>query len=252
MRLALLLITLLVGNVASVFGQVDVKTTSGFSIVGLTNTQTVDGLLISSTSPSAVVPIGILDVATDASNVAVTATNGRRDIVELKQLGAKQWLWTEGGKIDFLVEVVDFDKRIWAKKTVSAAIPEVPTPAPDPKPDPKPDPEEKITGLSVLFIYESSHIYKEKIVNVLNSADLRQWFNSNIEKNKLGQANFRCLDRDTPFPKNCDEVYCKWLGQPPPPELPWIIIGNKEKIVFQGPLPDDIEKVKSLVLKYKK
>lgn len=267
MRLALLILaqfTLLAG---SLFGQVDVKTTSGFSIVGLTNSQAVGDLLVSSTAPSAVVPIGILDVTTDAANVAVTATNGRRDIVELKQLGAKQWLWTEGGKIDFLVEVVDFDKRIWSKKTFSASIPDVPTPTPPKPPEPvppgpnppepippKPD-DEKISGLSVLFIYESSQLpaYRAQTLNVLNSTDLRKWFNSNLERDSpAGQVNFRCLDKDTKFPATFDQVYCKWLGQPPPPKLPWIIIGNKDKIVFQGPLPEDAETVKALVLKHKK
>lgn len=256
MRFALLLITLLASNL---FGQIEVKTTSGYSLVGLSNAQTVGDLLVSSTAPTAVVPVGIIDVTTEASNIAVTATNAARNPVELKQLGERQWLWLEGGKVDFLVEVVDFDKRIWSKKSFSATIPDAPKPIPvPPKPDdPKPDdplPDgEKLSNLSVLFVYESGQLpaYKPSTLSVIHSTEFRKWCNSNLERDSVGQVNFRCLDKDTKFPATCDLAYCKWLGQPPP-SLPWLIVGNKNKIAFQGPLPEDVETIKSLVLKYKK
>lgn len=249
-KLSIIFALLLAGNL---FGQIDVKTTSGYSIVGLTNTQTVGDLLVSSTAPTVVIPVGIIDVVTDAANVAVTATNSARNLVELKQVGERQWLWLEGGKVDFLVEVVDFDKRIWSKKSFSASIPDAPKPDPDPKPDdPLPD-GEKLSNLSVLMVYESAQLpaYKQSTLGVINSTEFRKWCNTNLDRDSSGQANFRCLDKDTKFPATCDLAYCKWLGQPPP-SLPWLIIGNKEKIAFQGPLPEDIETIKSLVLKYKK
>lgn len=258
----ILLLVALCGS--QLFAQVEVTTTSGYSISGLTNTQTVDGLLFSSSAPKEIVPIGILDVATDAANVAVTATDSTRNYIELKQIGTKQWTWQAAGKIDFLVEVVDFDKRIWSKKTVSASIPDAPkpptptptpgpAPGPGPSPNPDPQPEEKISGLCVLMVYESGKVgtYSAEQNTVMNSADLRVWLSVNLDSSG-GLANYRCLDKDTfKNVQKCDQVWCKWLATPPP-QLPWIVIGNSTKIVYQGPLPTKVDEVKQLVLKYKK
>lgn len=225
------------------FAQIDAKTTSGFSIEGLTNTQSVGGMLVSSTAPTKSVPVGIIDVVTDAANVAVTATDSTRAPIELVELGKNQFLWKTPGKVDFLIEVVDFDKRIWSKKVVSAQIPDA---KPDePKPPPKPDdpkPDEKLDNLAVLMVYESAKLpaYPQQVASTLNSTDLRTWLSEN-------KVSVRSLDKDTRLPT--DSVYGKWLAMPSD-KLPRYIVGNERKVAYMGEIKS-VDDIKSTVLKWK-
>lgn len=133
------------------------------------------------------------------------------------------------------------------------AIGPAPEPQPDPpKPDPQPTPD-KIDNISVLMIYESALLptYKPAQRSAIQSTELRTWMNSNVGVDAQKFPNWRVLDKDTQFPANSDLVYKKWLATPPS-NLPYLIIGNKDTIVFQGTLPENIEDVKNLILKYKK
>jgi hypothetical protein len=221
-------------------GQIEVKTTSAYSIEGVSNTQTVGGLLVSSTAPTKVVPVGIIDVTTDAANLAVTATDSTRAPIELVELGKNQFLWKVPGKVDFLVEVVDFDKRIWAKKVVSAQIPDA-KPI-DPKPDPTPNPDEKLENLSVLMVYESAKLpsYPAQIAATINSTELRNWARSN-------NVPVRSLDQNTQI--NPPDLYAKWLAMPSD-KLPRVIVGNERKVAFIGEIKS-VDDIKSIVLKWK-
>lgn len=127
-----------------------------------------------------------------------------------------------------------------------------PTPEPDPEPDPDPVPD-KIDNLSVLIVYESALLpsYKKQHISVIQSTDLRTWLNTNTSLDAQKFPNWRVLDKDTVFPVNSDIVYSKWL-KTPPTTLPYLIIGNRDTIVFQGPLPESVEDVKALVTKYRK
>jgi hypothetical protein len=131
-------------------------------------------------------------------------------------------------------------------------------PAPEPEPDPTPDPDPlptpgKIDNISVLVVYESALLptYKQSHISVIQSTELRTWMNSNTSLDSQRFPNWRVLDKDTQFPKDSDLVYKKWL-KTPPSSLPYLIIGNKDTIVFQGTLPEGPEDIKALVLKYKK
>jgi len=129
-----------------------------------------------------------------------------------------------------------------------------PTPDPDPEPDdPDPPTPDKIDNLSVLIVYESALLptYKKEHTAVIQSTDLRKWMNGNTSLDAQRFPNWRVLDKDTVFPVNSDIVYSKWL-KTPPPSLPYLIIGNKDTIVFQGPLPESVEEVKTLITKYRK
>lgn len=131
-------------------------------------------------------------------------------------------------------------------------------PAPEPQPDPEPDPDPlptpgKIDNLSVLVVYESALLptYKKEHISVIQSTDLRKWMTDNVPLDDQRFPNWRVLDKDTVFPANSDIVYKKWL-KTPPSTLPYLIIGNKDTIVFQGTLPENPEDIKSLITKYKK
>lgn len=125
-----------------------------------------------------------------------------------------------------------------------------PTPEPQPNPDLLPN---KIDNISVLVVYESALLptYKQSHISVIQSTDLRTWMNSNTSLDTNQLPNWRVLDKDTKFPPNSDLVYSKWL-KTPPSTLPYLIIGNKDTIVFQGILPEDPEDIKTLITKYRK
>jgi hypothetical protein len=234
------------------FAQVDATTASAYSVVGLTNTTNVSGLLLSSTAPTQIEPVGLLDVVTDAANVSITATDANRLSVPVTKLSDRQWLWKSPGRVEFLIEVVDFDKRIWAKKLVSAQIdgkplpPTPPQPKPDdPKPPKPPAPDEKLEGLSVLIVYESGKLpsYTPTQLSTINSTDLRTWMNTSVQ--------WRVLDKDTKFPADSKLVYAKWINQPFK-SLPWLVIGNDSKVAFSGPMPASAEEIKSTITRFKK
>ena len=129
-----------------------------------------------------------------------------------------------------------------------------PTPEPEPDPEPDPDPTpDKIDNLSVLIVYESALLptYKKEHVSIIQSTDLRKWMNTNTSLDAQRFPNWRVLDKDTVFPSNSDIVYSKWL-KTPPSTLPYLIIGNRDTIVFQGPLPESVDEVKALITKYRK
>lgn len=128
-----------------------------------------------------------------------------------------------------------------------------PAPEPQPDPDPLPPPAGKIDNISVLIVYESALLpsYKKEHISVIQSTELRTWMNTNTSLDANRFPNWRVLDKDTTFPANSDLVYSKWL-KTPPSTLPYLIIGNKDTIVFQGTLPENPEDIKALVLKYKK
>lgn len=247
MRSVLSLLLLFVASVCN--AQIQVGTTSAFSIEGLTNQSTNAGLILSSTAPTKVVPVGILDVITDASKIVVTATDALHRAVELKSLSTNQFLWTAAGKVDFSITVVDFDKKIFEQKTVSAQIID-PNPVDPVDPDPvDPDPpDEKLENLSVLIVYESAKLsaYAPEITATINSTDLRKWLSDKIGKTN-GVPNWRVLDKDSTVPGGL--TFGKWLALPRE-SLPWVIIGNEKKVAFAGPVTN-VEAIKQTVLKFK-
>jgi hypothetical protein len=160
-------------------------------------------------------------------------------------------LWTTPGKVNFSITVVDFDKRIFEVKSVSAQIldtkPPTPTPDDPPKPD-DPPADDKLDNLSVLIVYESAKLpaYDPALTATINSTDLRKWLSENIGKTS-GVPNWRVLDKDAKVPGGL--TFAKWL-ELPRQSLPWVIIGNENKVAFSGPLKD-VDSVKQTVLKFK-
>ena len=188
---------------------------------------------------------------TDISRKSVPFIDLEDEGIVVTQVG-HFWLSVSGTYVDFetktyatIDEEIDF--------FVDALNPG-PGPIPDPDiPDPPLPTPGKIDNLSVLMIYESGLLpsYTQAQRDIIQSSTLRTWMNDNIPKDSQSLANWRVLDKDTKFPPNSDLIYKKWLTTPPN-SLPYIIIGNKDIIVYQGELPTDPEVIKSLVTKYKK
>jgi len=232
---------------SSAFGQLDVTFKPLFRIDGLTETQPIAGMIVSTTSATSSTPIGFLEVKTEASELEVEfvdASNGLPVQIFETSPGSRLYSWTSPGSISVKVEAFDWDKRIRKKWSGICSLPGVPTPTPGPTPGPVPAPD-KIADPSILIVYESRDLpsYPANLKGVMNSTDLQLW----ARNNKYGLA---VLDKNTPFPVNCDALWCKWLAKPPP-ELPWVIIGNRSKIVHSGKLPESVKDLQELAARYK-
>lgn len=219
--------------------------------------------------PNLVVPADTKLVVKEAIKVSIDTSYKFSDILVTKdgvnleqQPGVSEFLLTDPGK--YKVSVVLFDPEKGIKRGESELVlGGTPTPAPTPPgpgPTPDPTPADKIEFLSVLIIYESEDLPKYTISqrSVIRSTDLQTYMNKTLTRDVNGQPLWRVLDKDVTFPTTCDTVFCKWMGTLDKSKLPMLVIGNKDKIVYQGPLPEDTEsvtatqQVKDLINKYKK
>lgn len=199
-------------------------------------------------------------VVKEGIKVSVDATYKFSDILITKdgialpqEPGLTELLLTEPGKYNVNVVLFDPEKGI-KRGQADLVIGGAPTPGPTPGPTPTPGPDEKIDNISVLIIHETDDLEKYLPAQraVILSSELQTFMNRTVSRDAAGQPNWRVLDKDIGFPKTCDTVFCKWMGTVDKSNLPMMIIGNKDKIVFQGPLPVDVENAKSLITKYKK
>lgn len=262
-KLAALAIVLLLGanvNAQLIVRQLDVleatpKETIGPYIV-VDKEKPVQQLRVAHATWDTVVPRDRLRISvTDKDRKPVPFINLEDDGIVITKPG-QFWLEVKGTffdkeKLDFF----EFDET--AVFTLEELLP-TPAPGPGPTPPgpgptPTPTPDIKIDGLSVLIVYESAQLptYSQAHRSVIQSTDLRNWMNLNVSVDKQNFPNWRVLDKDTKFPATCDLVWCKWLAQPPP-QLPYLIIGNKDQIVFQGPLPESTQTVQAIISKHKK
>lgn len=197
-------------------------------------------------------------VVKEAVKVSVDSSYKFNDILVKKDgvsvpVSDTELLFSDPGTYEINVVLFDPEKGI-KRGTEVIKLGGTPSPPPGPTPpSPTPTPD-KIDNISVLMIYESALLptYPAGKRAVLNSTDLRGYMSNTVSKDGTGFPNWRVLDKDTSFPKTCDTVFCKWLGTATPSELPWLVIGNKDTIVHQGPLPADAETIKSLITKYKR
>jgi hypothetical protein len=166
-------------------------------------------------------------------------------------------IFRDPGVYKISVTLFDPEKGIEQEQldcTLGQPIPEPPKPGPSP-PTPVPD-DAKLVDPTVLVVYESALLptYNGNQRAIISNVDFRNWAAKTI--GNPTQVTFSVLDKNTPFPSKCDTVFCKWLGMINSGELkvdvPCLIVGNKSKIVYHGPIPDGIEKTKELILKYKK
>jgi hypothetical protein len=188
---------------------------------------------------------------TDSKRQSVPFIDLKEEGIVVTQIG-HFWLEVRGSYFDKTEQdIYEFDEQ--TEFFVDAISP---TPAPEPQPDdpdpPQPTPD-KIDNITVLIVYESGALpsYKQSHRSVIQSTDLRAWMSDNVAKDSNALPNWRVLDKDTKFPPNSDIIYRKWLSTAPP-KLPYLIIGNKDVIVFQGELPENPEEIKTLITKYKR
>ncbi len=121
------------------FGQVTVTTPQALS--GLTDVRQVgDMLLVGEDSKPVLQSIGLIQVATEASNVIVKVTDSERNTVPVAKVDAKTYTVTQSGKLWVRVVCIDFTKNIYTDEESAFIVgpPLPPPPPPPPLPPPVP------------------------------------------------------------------------------------------------------------------
>lgn len=197
-------------------------------------------------------------VVKEAVKVSVDSTFKFNDILVKKDgvsvpVSGTELLFSDPGTYEINVVLFDPEKGI-KRGSETIKVGGTPNPPPGPTPPPEPGPAEKIDNLSVLIIHESNNLGKYTVAqrSVIQSTDLQGYMNKTLPRDTNNQPLWRVLDKDVSFPTNCDTTFCKWMGTVDKSKLPMLVMGNKDKIVYQGPLPEDVEVVKSLITKHKK
>ena len=241
----------------SLYGQITIEKKT--IVEGVVDPVFVEGKLV--------LPADTKLVIKDAIKVAVDTTYKFSDILITKD-GVKvdttsaELILTEPGTYKISIVLFDPDKGIKrGEETIVVGGTPTPGPTPTPTPGPTPTPsDEKIDNLSVLVIYESNDLPRYTISqrSVIQSTDLQLYMNKTLPRDTNNQPLWRVLDKDVTFPATCDTTFCKWMGTLDKSKLPMLVLGNKDKIVYQGPLPEDTqlasatEQVKVLITKHKK
>lgn len=164
-------------------------------------------------------------------------------------------------EIDWKNKTVKKD-TVTTNKQITVIVGEIkpePGPKPDPEPKPDPDPEPKpdpaiidAEGLHVLIIYESKEKKKlsQEHFNTIFSMNFRDFLKGVCTSdNNAGDGKaYRIWDKD----ENVQYAEKKWREAFPSsvPSIPWIIVSNKGVGSFSGPMPETMEKTKTLISKF--
>lgn len=110
----------------------------------------------------------------------------------------------------------------------------------------------KLDDGHVLIVYEAEDVsqYPSDQALIFQSVEFREWLDSKTSEDADGNENSRIWDKDTET-KYVDQVWKSALDLPRD-GIPWIVISDGSKGVFQGPLPNSIEATKALIGKYLK
>lgn len=137
LRFSLLLMLCLSGFASAQNLEVVAKTR--FKIIGLTNPGVIAGDLVSDTAAVKSIPVGLLEVKSDASEVRISAkdptTKERVELIETSQ-GSRLWLWSDPPKIEVKIRVLDWEKHIFDEWEDVCLIDSAPIPDPSPTPAP--------------------------------------------------------------------------------------------------------------------
>ena len=104
----------------------------------------------------------------------------------------------------------------------------------------------------VLIVYEAEELseYPPEQVLILQSVEFLEWLDGKTSEDENGNENSRIWDKDTET-TYVDDAWKEALALPRE-SIPWLVISDGSKGVFQGPLPESIEATKALIGKYLK
>lgn len=244
MRQLAILIACLWSSVA--FAQLEVKTESIHELQIAAVTQVEGFVLVDSAGPITTRPVTLLSVTSDASNVQVEASDAQRVPVEFRSLADGRYIFDKPGRAWVEITAIDFEKNIFARKTVVVDVgspppapptPPAPTPVP-PGPMPPTPPTPSVApiegpGLRVLMVVESGEALDLQTQDVLYGRKVRDFMTANCIKVD-GVPDWRIVDPDTQYTDR-EQRFAKAL-QRPRTSVPWLIISNGVT-GYEGPFP---------------
>lgn len=163
---------------ACCFGQLAVTSEKATRLLGVESSQTIgDVVLVDPDANIKMIPVVIINADTDASNVSFEASDINRIPVDFIPLDGKSILVSAAGKTWVDVNVIDFEKQIYARTTVVVEVGESPPdptpPGPEPPGPTPPDPEGLFDGLAARVALASAGVsdsVKSEIASVLKDA----------------------------------------------------------------------------------
>jgi hypothetical protein len=129
-----------------------------------------------------------------------------------------------------------------------------PTPPQPPGPTPPQPPPAPAKQLRSLVIYETAELSKlpASQIPVLYGAEVRTYLDSHCPKPDGKTADFRFWDKDVTSHPAYEKVDPHWKAAMARPRttLPWLILMDGERFVFEGPLPVTVAETMTLLKTY--
>jgi hypothetical protein len=137
---------------------------------------------------------------------------------------------------------IDFDKKTYEKIKDAGETTVVigGVKPPDPPTPPDPPPPAPTGPLRVLMVYESAELPKmsEKQQQILYGRKVRDWLNAKCAPDGDRKA-WRIWDKDTDA--SADEKHWQEYLKRPRASVPFLHVFRGDKVVHEGPLPEDAE-----------
>jgi hypothetical protein len=140
-----------------------------------------------------------------------------------------------------------------AECVVTVGTPPEPPPVPPgptpPGPNP-PVPPAPAAGLRVLMVYESADVSALPAAQqaVLYSKSVRDYLRAKCASEPGGWKAFRIYDKDVDLAAESAEW--KALMARPRKQVPWVVIADGPKVLYEGALPASVDEALSLLKKY--
>ena len=130
--------------------------------------------------------------------------------------------------------------------------PPVPPLPPDPKPpDPPVPPPGPVTDLRALVIYETADLSKltPAQLNILYAKSVRDYLNAKTPLGPDGKTHeWRIYDKDVDL--SADAPLWKELMSRPRASTPWVVLHGGGKVLYEGPVPANVDEALALLKKW--
>lgn len=204
----------------------------------------------------------VTNVAVIGVRSPVPGTEVECDTAPLEDLGDGLFMITKPGEHLIRIDafgvidknedgLIQVDELFRQKKDIVVVVPgtidppdEDPDEEPDCEPDEEPDdqlPDAPADGFRALLLFEAEDRgdYPPEVDAVINSTRVAKWLDENTELGPDQWPEWRFVDDDAPF--HIPSSPLSQLRQRPRDSLPWLVVTNGGKIVYEGPVPAGIQ-----------
>jgi hypothetical protein len=171
------------------------------------------------------------------------------------EAGDTLYVWAPPGDYTVRLTAIDFDAKKVERATFAFTVDGAPPPGPTPPgPEPKPPTPQPVAGLKVLILEESADRTKlpPAQVSLIAGKPFRDFLDSRCADDpETGTRKaWRIADKDQDLravAKFYQDAQARAKGQP----MPRIVIGSDAGVVYEGPLPANLQEAQALLNKYR-